>query len=248
MPQPPGPREVLSADDVRRALTRIAHEIVERNHGLDGVVLVGLQRGGVWLAGGWPTVDRRHRAARRARRHARRHASTATTSACARSCPARVTDMPVDARRHDRRARRRRAVHRPHRPRRARRAQRLRPAARGAAGGAGRPRPPRAADPARLRRQEPADAPATRYVAGRRRRTGVVDRDEAPALDRRPRPPTASTALLDLTDHMAEVNASARSRRCRRCAARRSSACSTRTRPAPGCRSRRRPSGCRPTR
>jgi len=43
-------REVLSADDVGRALTRIAHEIVERNHGLDGVVLVGLQRGGVWIA------------------------------------------------------------------------------------------------------------------------------------------------------------------------------------------------------
>jgi len=42
--------EVLSADDVRRATTRIAHEIIERNHGLDGVVLVGLQRGGVWLA------------------------------------------------------------------------------------------------------------------------------------------------------------------------------------------------------
>lgn len=43
-------RTVLSADDVRRALTRIADEIVERNHGLDGVVLVGLQRGGVWVA------------------------------------------------------------------------------------------------------------------------------------------------------------------------------------------------------
>ncbi|MFM8267406.1 MAG: bifunctional pyr operon transcriptional regulator/uracil phosphoribosyltransferase PyrR [Ilumatobacteraceae bacterium] len=43
-------REVLSADDVRRALTRIAHEVAERNHGLEGVVLVGLQRGGVWVA------------------------------------------------------------------------------------------------------------------------------------------------------------------------------------------------------
>jgi pyrimidine operon attenuation protein/uracil phosphoribosyltransferase len=42
--------EVLSADDVRRATTRIAHEIIERNHGLAGVVLVGLQRGGVWIA------------------------------------------------------------------------------------------------------------------------------------------------------------------------------------------------------
>ena len=41
---------VMSADDVRRALVRIAHEIVERNHGLDGVVVVGLQTGGVPLA------------------------------------------------------------------------------------------------------------------------------------------------------------------------------------------------------
>jgi len=40
----------MTADDVRRAVTRIAHEIVERNRGLDGVVLIGLQRGGVWLA------------------------------------------------------------------------------------------------------------------------------------------------------------------------------------------------------
>lgn len=42
--------EVLSADDIRRALTRIAHEIIERNQGLDGVVLLGLQKGGVWIA------------------------------------------------------------------------------------------------------------------------------------------------------------------------------------------------------
>src|SRR6476660_5537903 len=51
MPQPPGPREVLSADDIRRALTRIAHEIAERNHGTDDLVVVGLQRGGGWIAG-----------------------------------------------------------------------------------------------------------------------------------------------------------------------------------------------------
>jgi pyrimidine operon attenuation protein/uracil phosphoribosyltransferase len=42
--------EVMHADDVGRALRRMAHEIVERNSGLDGVVLVGLQRGGVPLA------------------------------------------------------------------------------------------------------------------------------------------------------------------------------------------------------
>lgn len=41
---------VMSADDVRRALTRIAHEAVERNHGLEEVALVGLQTGGVPLA------------------------------------------------------------------------------------------------------------------------------------------------------------------------------------------------------
>jgi len=28
----------------------MAHEIIERNRGLDGVAIVGLQRGGVWLA------------------------------------------------------------------------------------------------------------------------------------------------------------------------------------------------------
>ncbi len=41
---------VLGPDDVRRAITRMAHEIIERNRGLDGVAVVGLQRGGVWLA------------------------------------------------------------------------------------------------------------------------------------------------------------------------------------------------------
>ncbi len=41
---------VLSAADVQRALTRMAHEVAERNGGLDDVVLVGLQTGGVPLA------------------------------------------------------------------------------------------------------------------------------------------------------------------------------------------------------
>jgi len=42
--------EVMDAAGLRRAITRIAHEIVERNHGLEGVVLIGLQTGGVSLA------------------------------------------------------------------------------------------------------------------------------------------------------------------------------------------------------
>src|SRR5690606_28213157 len=49
-PLPESVVTVLGADDVRRAVTRVAHEIIERNRGLEGVVLVGLQRGGVWLA------------------------------------------------------------------------------------------------------------------------------------------------------------------------------------------------------
>jgi len=44
--------QVLDGDDVRRALWRMAHEIVEHNHGLDDVVLIGLQTGGVAFAAG----------------------------------------------------------------------------------------------------------------------------------------------------------------------------------------------------
>lgn len=41
---------IMDADGLRRALTRIAHEIVERNKGLEHVVLVGIRRRGVPLA------------------------------------------------------------------------------------------------------------------------------------------------------------------------------------------------------
>jgi pyrimidine operon attenuation protein/uracil phosphoribosyltransferase len=40
----------MDADEVSRALRRIAHEVIERNHGLDQVVVIGLQTGGVPLA------------------------------------------------------------------------------------------------------------------------------------------------------------------------------------------------------
>ena len=45
----PDAHQVMNAADVSRAARRIAHEIVERNHGLGHVVLIGLQHGGVWL-------------------------------------------------------------------------------------------------------------------------------------------------------------------------------------------------------
>ena len=41
---------VMSHDDLNRAVWRMAHEIIEHNHGLDNVVLVGLQTGGVPLS------------------------------------------------------------------------------------------------------------------------------------------------------------------------------------------------------
>lgn len=40
----------MDAPAVQRAIWRMAHEIIERNRGLDTVVLVGLQTGGVALA------------------------------------------------------------------------------------------------------------------------------------------------------------------------------------------------------
>ena len=41
---------IMEADQIRRAIKRIAHEITERNRGLNGVVVVGIRRRGVYLA------------------------------------------------------------------------------------------------------------------------------------------------------------------------------------------------------
>jgi pyrimidine operon attenuation protein/uracil phosphoribosyltransferase len=45
-----GGNTVLAAGDIARALTRIAHEILERNHGPEGLVLLGIPTRGVTLA------------------------------------------------------------------------------------------------------------------------------------------------------------------------------------------------------
>jgi pyrimidine operon attenuation protein/uracil phosphoribosyltransferase len=47
---PVAEREILSAEEIRRGLVRIAHEIVEKNGGIEGLALVGVQRRGVPLA------------------------------------------------------------------------------------------------------------------------------------------------------------------------------------------------------
>lgn len=41
---------ILSTEDIRRAIRRIAHEIIERNRDLKGIVLVGIHTRGVPLA------------------------------------------------------------------------------------------------------------------------------------------------------------------------------------------------------
>ena len=47
---PAGGRAVLDAGEIRRALTRIAHEVLERNKGADDLVLLGIPTRGVTLA------------------------------------------------------------------------------------------------------------------------------------------------------------------------------------------------------
>jgi len=51
-PETPASPLVMGPDDVSRAITRIAHEIRERNgDDLGAIVLLGLRSGGDWLAG-----------------------------------------------------------------------------------------------------------------------------------------------------------------------------------------------------
>lgn len=48
--QETGGVQVMDADDIRRALTRVAHEIVEKNHGAANLALVGILTRGAPLA------------------------------------------------------------------------------------------------------------------------------------------------------------------------------------------------------
>jgi pyrimidine operon attenuation protein/uracil phosphoribosyltransferase len=43
------PKEILNNREIKRAITRIAHEILERNKGIENLCLIGIQRGGVVL-------------------------------------------------------------------------------------------------------------------------------------------------------------------------------------------------------
>jgi pyrimidine operon attenuation protein/uracil phosphoribosyltransferase len=43
-------RTMMDSDQIRRTITRLGHEVVERHGGTDGLVLIGIQRRGVVLA------------------------------------------------------------------------------------------------------------------------------------------------------------------------------------------------------
>ena len=154
------PKTVLEAAEINRALTRIAHEIIERTRGAEQVVLLGIPTRGVPLAErlaaritqveGRPVPhgslditmyrdDLRLRPARR----------LGPTEVPAEGIDGKTVVLVDDV-----------LYSGPDRARRPRRAQRPRPPARRAARRAGRPRAPRAADPGRLRGQEPADLTA----------------------------------------------------------------------------------------
>ena len=122
---------VMDADRMSRALTRIAHEILERNRGLDELALVGIRTRGVPLARRISRSAARDQRRRRADRRARHHALPRRPDAArGRAAAARAPHRdPVLDRRPQDPARRRRALHRADDPRRARRADRLRPAA-----------------------------------------------------------------------------------------------------------------------
>ena len=43
-------KELLNRKDIERILSRVAHEIIERNKGTENLCLIGIQRGGVHIA------------------------------------------------------------------------------------------------------------------------------------------------------------------------------------------------------
>ncbi|HKL74988.1 MAG TPA: phosphoribosyltransferase family protein, partial [Halanaerobiales bacterium] len=43
-------KEIIDKDGIRRALTRIAHEIIEKNEGTEDLVIIGIRSRGVPMA------------------------------------------------------------------------------------------------------------------------------------------------------------------------------------------------------
>jgi pyrimidine operon attenuation protein/uracil phosphoribosyltransferase len=56
-------RQIMTADEIRRAVVRVSHEIVEHQSGTEGLVLIGIQRRGVPLATRLATAIAEHEGA-----------------------------------------------------------------------------------------------------------------------------------------------------------------------------------------
>src|SRR4029453_19246185 len=171
---------LMDEAEVRRAVTRIAHEIIERNKGAEAVVLVGApppRRRPRPSPGG---RDRPDRGTVRPRRGARHHLLPGRHRDPGRGARGGRTPDRLRHQRQDGRPGRRRPVHGADDPLGARRARGLRAADRDPARRARRPGAPGAADPRRLRRQERphpqgrgrAGGPAGDRWRGRRARGG----------------------------------------------------------------------------
>ena len=50
MTEKKSPKIVMDSNGIERCLTRIAYEILEKNKGMDNLVLVGIRTGGIYLA------------------------------------------------------------------------------------------------------------------------------------------------------------------------------------------------------
>ena len=150
-------RRIMTADEIRRATIRLSHEIVEKQAGTDGLLLIGIQRRGVPLARRIAAAILEHEGVDVPVGALDITFYRDDLSMVAQQPVVKGTELPSRHRRTDDRPRRRRAVHRPDDPRRDGRAGRLRAAAGHPPGRPRRPRPPRAADPRRPRRQERAD-------------------------------------------------------------------------------------------
>lgn len=53
-------RTVLSSDDIRRAITRISHEIIEHNRGVENLLILGVPTRGVQLANRIAAIIKEH--------------------------------------------------------------------------------------------------------------------------------------------------------------------------------------------
>ena len=161
---------LLDAEGLERTLSRIAHEIIERNDDLDRLALVGIHTRGVPIAERLAALIEERSGEEVDARRRRHHLPPRRRGSRGREQPiVHATTLDFELRGMTVRPRRRRPLHRPHDPGRDRDPVRARPARPRPARRPRRPRPSRAADPPRLRRQEPADGPE-RADPGRARR------------------------------------------------------------------------------